>query len=389
MKKPRESRSELMETRVLVTRQTHGNHKNKIETTISCFDLGPRLGTGTFSQVFAAKRKKDGIRVAIKRVNQPFRTYRGREAALVEARTLAALHSEYVIDFYDAWQQYGHLYLQLELCEFGSVAAIISAVIATTTQSAAHAPILNETHVLWRFISDVSRGLDHVHSQGFVHLDLKPANVLLTPTALKLADFGLATAIGRRLADGLEGDARYLAPELLLLDDSLSVDPAADLFSLGLTLFELTKQATSKARTHLPTSGPAWHGLRSGNVQASPHHSDDLNTILASVLRREPSTRSTAAQIANHPRAKQAANANNIGGWLDLASNCNSSYSDESSSISNSPPDQISLSPLPTGEHLLLPSLFPPLPSFDSPNRTTTLPLQQAPSPLLHTPSTF
>lgn len=81
----------------------------------------------------------------------------------------------------------------------------------------------------WDYLCDLLLALSHLHSQGFAHLDLKPANVFLTRSGrLKLGDFGLLLELERgtekervmargkkEKEDAQEGDPRYMAPELL------------------------------------------------------------------------------------------------------------------------------------------------------------------------------
>lgn len=82
---------------------------------------------------------------------------------------------------------------------------------------------------VWDYLCDLLSALSHLHSQGFAHLDLKPANVFLTRSGrLKLGDFGLlleleqgtekkrgTTRRRKEKDDAQEGDPRYMAPELL------------------------------------------------------------------------------------------------------------------------------------------------------------------------------
>lgn len=88
----------------------------------------------------------------------------------------------------------------------------------------------------WAYLCDLLSALQHLHSHGFVHLDLKPANVLITDSGrLKLGDFGLLLELkqkstdpveGKVKEDAQEGDPRYMAPELLYGE----YGPAADVF---------------------------------------------------------------------------------------------------------------------------------------------------------------
>jgi serine/threonine protein kinase len=110
----------------------------------------------------------------------------------------------------------------------------------------------------------VSTVVTTLHDLGFVHLDIKPDNILLArlksadgEKCYKLGDYGLATK-----ADGSwpidEGDRRYCSKELMA--GSRADLRAADVFSLGLTVYELASQ------TELPNDGPEYTCLREGKL---------------------------------------------------------------------------------------------------------------------------
>ena len=82
---------------------------------------------------------------------------------------------------------------------------------------------------------EIARGLAHAHGRGVLHRDLKPGNVFLTEDGrVKLLDFGLAHLLGTRGVHGA-GTPAYMAPEQLRGE---AVDARADVFALGVTLFE-------------------------------------------------------------------------------------------------------------------------------------------------------
>jgi mitosis inhibitor protein kinase SWE1 len=103
--------------------------------------------------------------------------------------------------------------------------------------------------------------LKHIHDSGFIHLDLKPANILITfEGALKIGDFGMATTWpAPRGIDG-EGDREYIGPEILMGQ----YDKPADIFALGLIMLEIAGNVV------LPDNGLSWQRLRSGDMSDVP-----------------------------------------------------------------------------------------------------------------------
>ncbi len=105
----------------------------------------------------------------------------------------------------------------------------------------------------WNYLCDMLSALNHLHTHGFAHLDIKPANILITKSGrLKLGDFGLLiklpTDIRKQVIEGKrkmkaeevdlqEGDPRYMAPELLRGE----YGTAADIFRLVNIILNYTR----------------------------------------------------------------------------------------------------------------------------------------------------
>lgn len=121
-----------------------------------------------------------------------------------------------------------------------------------------------------------------------MHLDLKPANVLVTfDGVLRIGDFGLATTWPAPLHTDSEGDRRYIGPEILLG----RYDKPADIFSLGLMLLEMA------CNVDLPDNGYAWIRLRN-------HDLSDVGSLTLSDGVQEAIPAEVQAALLDGPRAK-------------------------------------------------------------------------------------
>ncbi|MBV9495620.1 MAG: sigma 54-interacting transcriptional regulator [Acidobacteria bacterium] len=89
---------------------------------------------------------------------------------------------------------------------------------------------------LYDVILQIASALHHIHHLGIVHLDLKPSNILVSEAGkAKIMDFGLAIESRQVLDRQIRGTLQYMAPEVLRQD---RVDSRADLYALGMTLYE-------------------------------------------------------------------------------------------------------------------------------------------------------
>ena len=118
----------------------------------------------------------------------------------------------------------------------------------------------------WDLVFEMMMGLLYVHECGYMHIDIKPSNYLVDQNGyLLLNDFNLAIRVNDLfiLDDIIEGDARYISKELFHFKTNTKLNSKVDVFSLGLTIFELI------AKIELPYNGQLWHELRNENFKLS------------------------------------------------------------------------------------------------------------------------
>lgn len=121
----------------------------------------------------------------------------------------------------------------------------------------------------------------------------------------KLADLGLSRLSYRVAGEEIvEGDSRYMAPELLQELDEFGNMPdltKADIFSLGAAIYEImTGRNLMTAGKELPKNGDEWHQLRSGRVQpelVSTCFSESLKDLIHKMMQASPSQRPSAKEI--------------------------------------------------------------------------------------------
>ncbi|WP_167517340.1 serine/threonine-protein kinase, partial [Micromonospora orduensis] len=149
-----------------------------------------------------------------------------------------------------------------------------------------------------RVCAEVASALAAAHDQGLVHRDIKPGNVMLTPTGAKVLDFGIAAVAGDPEIDfegRLLGTPAYLAPERLAAGEVL---PACDVYALGLLLH---RALTGR----LPRVAEGRNGTAHAQVHVGPDPLPEMDGVPAEVhrlyrwcLARDPADRPPAAEAA-------------------------------------------------------------------------------------------
>ena len=187
------------------------------------------LGSGASANVFAAFDTTLQRRVAIKVLHPALAADGGfLRRFRAEAQSAAALANAHVLAVHDWGEDTQGPFLVLEFLGGGSLRDMLD---EGTRLSLSQAVDVG---------AQAAEGLAYAHARGFVHRDVKPANLLFDEEGrLRVADFGLARALAEASltepAGTTVGTARYAAPEQAL---GIRVDGRADVYSLALVLYE-------------------------------------------------------------------------------------------------------------------------------------------------------
>lgn len=234
------------------------------------FRLRERLGSGGFGTVYRAWDERLEREVAVKVIDADGRATR---RVLREAQAAARLNHPGIVTLYELGQDGRHAYLVSELVDGGTLAEL-SRNGALSDREVGEAGL------------DLCEALEHAHSRRVVHRDIKPQNVLLAaeePQA-KLMDFGIARVLdeaGITATGDVVGTLAYMAPEQA---EGAPAGPAADTYSLALTLYEAWSGENPNARgTPAATAraiGRPLPGLASRRSELPPALCEEIDACL-------------------------------------------------------------------------------------------------------------
>lgn len=192
-------------------------------TSVDKYQIIRPLGSGHFGQVYHAFDRALHVEKAIKILNEDDPNEFLQH--LKEAQILARCKHKNIVSINEAnifrVESDQRVILDLEYVSEGSLEAALK----TRWISAKEAV---------GYMRCALQGLEHAHSQGFLHRDIKPGNILLSPMGAKLSDFGLATDAGPALHGSPQGYTTHLPPEYFSLQ---ATTESTDIFAAGITLF--------------------------------------------------------------------------------------------------------------------------------------------------------
>jgi|SRR5882672_1350671 len=193
------------------------------------FYLQELINSGGMADIWLAT-DANGKAYALRRLHDRLRfNLLARRRFVHGAEILSRIHDHHcIIGYVEHGKISGHLYLLMEYIEGENLKDLY----------ARHDHVLLEN--VAQILIDMSLGLEHVHENGYMHLDFKPENVLVTRNgSVRLVDFDLAQQIPERPIKASKknpGTPSYMAPEQLQAEP---ISNRVDIFSFGVTAYEL------------------------------------------------------------------------------------------------------------------------------------------------------
>jgi serine/threonine protein kinase len=204
----------------------------RINQQIGNYRIRRVIGEGGMGVVYEAEDLELQRRVAVKVIREDIsRTPGARERFLREARAMAAIKSDHIVTIYQVGVADDLPYFVMELLEGRPLNDYL-----------ASGKRLSWKQVL-RLAEEMAQGLADAHGKGLIHRDIKPANIFIEMPRgrVKILDFGLARPLEKATqltkSGAVMGTPHYMAPEQA---SGKKTDERADLFSLGVILYQMT-----------------------------------------------------------------------------------------------------------------------------------------------------
>ncbi len=245
------------------------------------FTLEKELGQGGMGTVYRATDQLLGRNVAIKFLKDA-RSENEAEQIRLEAQILARLVHDNIVRLYDLGESEGTCFLVME-----------------EVNGPSFAKRLRDLRLdgRLRICAQVAEALHYAHIRGVIHRDVKPGNVLLTPTdEAKLSDFGLSLVTGdaKDQTWTIRGTPSYMSPEQAR---GSSLDHRTDLYSVGVMLYECATGDLPFAGDALAVMGQHKSAAPAPPRSKNPEIWSTLETLILSLLAKNPSKRPASGNV--------------------------------------------------------------------------------------------
>ena len=247
-----------------------------------------KLGQGNFGVVYKVKKKNTNNIFALKQIS--FRGLTNDEINQVkkEAKILQLINSDFVVKYYDSFEENNNMNIVMEYCDGGDLNDFI--------KDKKDKGKLIEEELIWKIFIKITIGLADIHKINILHRDLKTLNVFLKKSCdidIKIGDLGVAKIISKNtLAKTIIGTPYYLSPEIC---EEKPYNDKSDVWALGCILYELCSfkhpfEARSQGALIVKI-------LNNKPEQIDAHYSNDLKNLVFLLLDKNSDKRLSCIEI--------------------------------------------------------------------------------------------
>ena len=246
------------------------------------------LGKGTYGIVYKVQKMNTNEIYVIKQI--PLRGLSQKEIDEVkqEAKILSSINSDFVVKYYDSFEENEIIYIVMEYCDEGDLNDFIIKKKANN--------ILIEEYLIWNLFIKITIGLAQLHQMKILHRDLKTLNIFLkNGFQIKIGDLGVAKILLKNsFAKTLIGTPFYLSPEMC---QAKPYNDKSDVWALGCILYEL---CTFKHPFDAKSQGALILKIMNNVPEnINKYYSKDLSNLIYLLLEKDAEKRPSCIDILN------------------------------------------------------------------------------------------
>ena len=246
------------------------------------------LGKGSYGIVYKVQKKNTNEIYVIKQIALRGLSQKEIDEVRQEAKILSSINSDFVVKYYDSFEENDNINIVMEYCDEGDLNDFIIKKKESQT--------LIEEDLIWNLFIKITIGLAHIHQMKILHRDLKTMNIFLkNGFQVKIGDLGVAKILLKNsFAKTLIGTPYYLSPEIC---QEKPYNDKSDVWALGCILYEL---CTFKHPFDAKSQGALILKIMNNTPEnVNNTYSKDLCNLIHLLLEKESEKRPSCKDILN------------------------------------------------------------------------------------------
>ena len=246
------------------------------------------LGKGSYGIVYKVQKENTNEIYVIKQIALRGLSQKEIDEVRQEAKILSSINSDFVVKYYDSFEENDNINIVMEYCDEGDLNDFIIKKKESQT--------LIEEDLIWNLFIKITIGLAHIHQMKILHRDLKTMNIFLkNGFQVKIGDLGVAKILLKNsFAKTLIGTPYYLSPEIC---QEKPYNDKSDVWALGCILYEL---CTFKHPFDAKSQGALILKIMNNTPEnINNTYSKDLCNLIHLLLEKESEKRPSCKDILN------------------------------------------------------------------------------------------